>query len=141
MKPKSKGIGWRTAIKRKALSIPMRYLVKKHLLMGRTLDYGCGRGYDADALKLEKYDPNWGPQELPEGEFDTIVCSYVLNVLPEEERKEVIENIRSKLKPHGVAYISVRADVSKDSKTQWDVYLDEYLLYSNANCRIYEVKK
>ena len=47
----------KTAIKRNKLSAPMRYLSENNLLKGDLLDYGCGRGDDADLLSMDKYDP------------------------------------------------------------------------------------
>ena len=36
-----------------------------------SLDYGCGRGTDADLLGMDKYDPNWFGVEIlePSGKF------------------------------------------------------------------------
>ena len=47
---------YKTAKSRQTLSVPMRYL--RLCLNGRLLDYGCGKGSDADALGMEKYDPH-----------------------------------------------------------------------------------
>jgi 2-polyprenyl-3-methyl-5-hydroxy-6-metoxy-1,4-benzoquinol methylase len=92
------------------LSVPMRWLHTAGLLKGRVLDYGCGKGIDADVLGLTKYDPYHFPQ-IPRGKFDTITCQYVLNVIPTPiERMEVLDRIRQLLAPRGVAYITVRND-------------------------------
>ena len=37
-----------TAIRRKDLAGPVRYLLQRGLLKGRILDFGCGFGYDTD---------------------------------------------------------------------------------------------
>ena len=73
-----------TAIARKAPSKPMQYLDTRGMLRGRVLDFGSGRGYDADAFGLERFDPHFAPQ-MPEGTFDPVVCDYVLNVFPRSD--------------------------------------------------------
>lgn len=108
--------GHLTAIPRAALSTPMRHLQGQHLLTGRILDYGCGRGDDVEFLRAmgynqaEGFDPYHRP-EMPVGRFDTITCNFVLNVIPDEaERRGVVTDIQAKLTDNGVAYISVRND-------------------------------
>jgi len=129
VKPLVKGIGWQTAMSRKNLSAPMKEIltIAGNIKGKRCLDFGCGRGQDADILRWEKYDPNWGPVEIPQGHFDYITCIYVLNVLPPEEWDGVINTIRTLLAPGGKAYIAVRGDITEQTATQWPVYLE--------NCR------
>jgi len=102
----------RTAITRKAPSLPMRHLSGTGLLVGRTLDYGCGRGYDADHFKMAKFDPHFAP-ERPKGKFDTIVCNYVLNVVSIPTERQILDDIKSLLVEGGIAYVSVRRDLKK----------------------------
>jgi len=104
---------YKTAIHRKRLSGPAKYLSENGLLRGDVLDYGCGRGGDASKLDIDSYDPYHNPDGLDEGKlYDTIMCNYVLNVIVDaEERYEVIAKIRSLLKEGGIAYISVRNDI------------------------------
>jgi SAM-dependent methyltransferase len=99
----------KTAMRRSALSAPARYLSEHGLINGRALDYGCGRGFDAKALGLEKYDPYYEPTP-PIGKYDTILCIYVLNVLPIEWQDEILAKLRQLLAPSGKAYIAVRRD-------------------------------
>jgi hypothetical protein len=100
----------RTAIARKALSGPARYLREAGLLRGRLLDWGCGRGFDCDELGAVGFDPHYRP-ELPVGQFDSAYCVYVLNVIPDQaERDRVQDSVVERLKPGGVAYFAVRAD-------------------------------
>ena len=54
---------YKTAITRKKPSLPMRWLAKEGLIPSRidTLDYGCGKGFDADYFGMDKYDPHFFP--------------------------------------------------------------------------------
>lgn len=104
---------WKTAISRKKPSAPMRRLDRDNRLVGRVLDYGCGKGYDADYYNTDSYDPHYQPV-MPKGKFDTIVCNFVLNVIESaEEREAVLSDIRARLGDNGHAYVSVRTDKSQ----------------------------
>lgn len=141
----------RTAKVRKKLSGPMEYLNKHGLISSVALDYGCGRGDDAEILALSKYDPFWYPshERLVKGLYDTVTCNYVLNVLPaDKDREKVVEMVRSLLDVGGKAYISVRRD--KDwlaggkyikGKGQAYVVLNEKVLYENSKFCIYVLEK
>jgi len=124
----------RTAIERKKLSAPMKFLEEEGYLDGRTLDYGCGRGFDAGELGLEAFDPNFF-SGVPEGKFDTITCNYVLNVVTEEEAFGIVQDIESRLAPGGHAYITVRRDLkgNKDTDTQRNVELDLPIVHETSN--------
>lgn len=107
-----------TAIKRTDLSVPTRYLLGKGLLKGRILDFGCGFGYDTDELKRQGldivgYDYYYRP-DYPTGQFDTIICNYVLNVLEPYAQAEVLMNVSNLLKPTGSAYYAVRRDLTEE---------------------------
>lgn len=138
----------KTAIKRSKLSVPMRFLYENNLLSGKILDYGCGRGDDARLLEksglcVSTYDPIWQPK-MPRGKFDTITCNYVLNVVSEETAKNIVSDIRLRLKVKGTAFISVRSDVKVDTNTQRDVYLNSdgiERVQSISGCRMYRVRK
>ncbi len=136
-----------TAISRKHLSAPMRYLMTwGHVRFGdnkRILDYGCGRGQDAKRLHIDRYDPHYFP-ELPLERPDIIVCSYVLNVLPKAREQVVLNEIRSLLKPYGVAYITVRRNIKKPGYTsrgtyQRNVRLNLPVVTENADFCIYRL--
>jgi len=99
-----------TAIARKKPSKPVVRLSATGAIVGRTLDYGCGRGADADYLGCEGYDLHYRPGR-PVGSFETIVCNYVLNVIvSEDERLAVLRDIQALLDDDGFAYITVRND-------------------------------
>lgn len=107
----------RTAIVRKTLSAPTKYLEARGKLVGRVLDYGCGRGFDADTLDIEAFDPYYRP-ERPDGQFDTIICNYVLNVIEDAEVAAVLSAIHFLLLSGGIAYIAVRRDVKVEGWTK-----------------------
>lgn len=54
--------------------------------------------------------------KLPNKKYDIITCTYVLNVRGEEDRKKILSQIRSRLKPNGKAFVSVRKDVSSEGQ-------------------------
>lgn len=115
------GESQRTAISRNKPSAPMRFLEKLGALGGKMLDYGSGRGKDADYYGMDKYDPYFAPTE-PQGQYDIITSNFVLNVLSKKEADAVIEKVRGLLKPGGVAYFSVRRDIKKDGMTSKGTY-------------------
>jgi len=130
-----------TAIKRNKLSLPMAYLQKQGLLKGRILDFGCGRGDDANHLDLDKYDPYYFPDCI-KGVYSTITCIYVLNVLTKQEIKKVLRNMAAHLSPHGKIYITVRRDLKKTVRTQRGtlqrvIKLDMPILIENKKYCIY----
>jgi len=111
-----------TAITRKKLSLPMKNLIAQSLITGRSLDYGCGKGFSAEELGMSKFDPHYAP-ERPEGKFDTITSNYVLNVVNEEDVNGIIEDIKSLLKDDtSRAYLSVRRDVKQEGFTKRGTY-------------------
>lgn len=142
----SADMAWRTAIKRTKLSKPLRWLREQGLLEGRHLDYGCGRGDDADKLGCERYDPHFQPV-MPDGRFEVITCNYVLNVIEEEaERVRVVQDIQSRLEYDGCAFIAVRAN-RKDLKGltrigTWQglVSLNLPVVYKDSDTIIYELR-
>jgi 2-polyprenyl-3-methyl-5-hydroxy-6-metoxy-1,4-benzoquinol methylase len=81
-------------------------------LTGRCLDFGCGRGIDAEQYGLHRYDPYFYPVHPRKHFFDTVICIYVLNVITETEQEATIAEICSLLRPDGKAYFAVRRDLS-----------------------------
>jgi len=123
----------KTAISRSKPAKPMRILFEQNRLTGKMLDFGCGKGKDADFFKMDKYDPFYFPETL-ENSYDTITCQYVLNVLPIEQEKEVLLRIKYLLNEKGMAYITVRRDLTKEGLTskktyQRNVFLDLPIFY------------
>jgi hypothetical protein len=145
-------LSWKTAITRKALSAPMRYLKGQARLFGRMLDYGAGKGFDADALGMDKYDPKFFPvivNQMIKG-YDVVTSNYVLNVIEDpKERKKVEDFIIWMLRPGGDAYIAVRNDKKNlngtTSRGTWQGNVKPSkrwsLIKENSKLRIYHFRK
>lgn len=111
----------RTAIARARLSAPASVLWNEGSIIGRVLDYGCGRGTDVAVLRdngadITGFDPFYAP-ERPEGLFDTVLCTYVLNVIETyADRVAVLERIGGLLVTCGRAYVTVRRDLPRSGR-------------------------
>jgi hypothetical protein len=106
-----------TAMTRKTLSAPMVWLDRQEAFTDhpphKVLDYGCGKGSDADHFEFDKYDPFYFPT-FPTKKYEIITCNYVLNVLPDAaDRQKVIDNIIGLLESYGWAYFTVRSDTKE----------------------------
>jgi len=142
----------KTAIARKSLSVPVRWLRDKGLVTSGpdTLDYGCGRGYDCDQMEWAGYDPHFRPSP-PTSNYGTVYCGYVFNVVEDvAERAEIFAAITSLLRAGGTAYIAVRNDSKKlqgtTSKGTWQGVVDmaDYgcsCIRSTSSYRIYRWEK
>jgi DNA phosphorothioation-associated putative methyltransferase len=84
----------KTAMTRKKISRPMGKLLDWSLFhepLGTHLDYGCGKG--ADILHGSVgFDPYYRPDK-PQGQFNTVTCFYVLNVVDAPTRKAILEEL------------------------------------------------
>lgn len=84
-----------TALSRTTISAPVQLLSRHGLLApGRTFfDYGCGRGGDVAALRVEGYDAKgWDPHYVPDAPIvpaDIVNLGFVVNVI--EDPAERIE--------------------------------------------------
>jgi DNA phosphorothioation-associated putative methyltransferase len=101
-----------TAMKRNKPSRPLKYLLTNNLVVGTVLDYGCGRGDDVDHLKhqfeVHGYDPNF--QTAKPKKSDTVLCTFVLNVLEKKDRQEVIEKVRRLAKKRAIFAVRSHRD-------------------------------
>lgn len=140
----------RTAISRGKPSAPAVWIKENIGFDPRnTLDYGCGRGDDVRHLSVDGYDPKgfYSSKGL-RGGYTTILCTYVLNVIPsEEERNLVIDAVKKLLSDDGVAYFSVRAD--KKNLNGWTnsgtyqayIELDYTVVKKTSGYIIYKITK
>ena len=120
MQAKNK-VAYKTAITRSKISAPMKWLNENGLINGKCLDFGCGKGFDADLLNIDKYDPHYYPDGTLK-RYDVITCTYVLNVLEDFDQIIVLNEIKKLLRPNGVAYITVRRDIKKEGYTKKGTY-------------------
>ena len=137
-----------TAIGRTKISTPMRWLNSRGLIQGwDILDYGCGRGFDADQFQMEKYDPHYFPNDaLLERKWDLIVCHYVLNVVSEPVAQHIMDKIESMLNAGGQAFITVRCDVKVEGFTSKGTYqrnpvLSLPVVHKTSSFCIYQLDK
>ena len=138
-----------TAIGRKKMSAPMTWLLNSGSLnlTFRSLDYGCGRGFDANFLKWSKYDPHYFPHTmLAPNYWQQITCHFVLNVMPEAEGLAVLKKIQSLLSWDGIAFITVRRDVKVEGLTskgtyQWNPVLNLPVVHKTSSYCIYRLDK
>lgn len=79
---------WKTAIKRPALSLPLKNAIASKELpnTGSWLDFGCGHGLDAtrlpDSYQAVGFDPYYSPEfELITSSYSVVSLAYVLNVI------------------------------------------------------------
>lgn len=99
----------RTAIHRKLLPLPTRWLQKQGLLIDPVLDFGCGTCWAINPAAWWNYDPHWYPLhvEVFNGKVKTVICNYVMCVVNPRDRKKILRQIQDTLSPNGIAYISV----------------------------------
>lgn len=144
-----------TAITRKTLPVPTRWLMKKgyvlnHLFLA-TLDFGCGKCHEINNkhFPCDGYDPFFRPDGITRDKYNIIICNYVLCTLPAEERMAVLKKIKYLLSENGFAYIAVRNDKPKQG---WGVSsrgtyqgrvrgLPLELIHENSQFRMYQMTK
>ena len=102
----------RTAMRRKKASRPLRAALKLNAIQGKVLDYGCGRGKDIEELqalgfKVAGYDPHFQSRK-PRGRFQTVLMTYVVNVLESSERNAAIQDAWKHVKKGGRLIIASR---------------------------------
>jgi len=124
----------------------MQWLVDNgHIKKGDDgLDYGCGKGYDAEEMNFTGFDPHHCPVELDRF-FDVVTCNYVLNVIEDEDERFFAE-LRVIFLAKKKAFIAVRNDVHAlngcTSKGTWQGIVEPYsdkwkLLESNTKFKLW----
>lgn len=149
-----------TAITRRALPVPVRWLLQQgNAIKGHVLDYGCGKCAAINnrtiaqlpvVKSMTNYDPHFEPIDLSfKSTFDTILCTYVLCTLPESEESQILHTLRHHLRPDGMAFISVRNDTpqqghgvsSRGTFQRWVELSFLRNLLTASQCRIYILTK
>ncbi len=141
----------KTAINR-GISMSCRMIEQKGSTSYKdVLDYGAGKlrnakhlnskGFCVDVLDTPLQTSKWGYEDFFEVGFvyddvskitktyDAILCSFVLNVIPDrDDRVSILKNIKKLLKDAGIAVIETRSgkDIAESKTAQ--VYRDGYLM-------------
>ena len=140
----------KTAISRKTLPLPTRWLLARGLLRGTILDYGCGKCFDLNNLFFvsDGYDPYYRKDGIEHYSYDVILCNFVLNVIGNSAARQGVEDdIQYLLALDGKAYISVRNDLkrlkgcTKRGTWQGNVIPPGKLIHQCASYRMYELGK
>lgn len=111
----------KTAITRGKPSSPTYWLYENGYLAPHGLDYGCGKGFDAEYLGWDRYDPFYAPIR-PTILYYQIICQYVLNVVSEYWQRKILKDIRSILGLMGQAFITVRRDLPREGRPGRDCF-------------------
>ncbi len=101
----------RTALVRQRKSKPFRHWSQKGLVKGSVLDFGSGRGQDCAGKTIQCFEPNSpkaADRSMPSGTFDTVLLTYVLNVVPKSERKKIVRRAAKMVAPGGRLLVAVR---------------------------------
>lgn len=141
-----------TAIARKALPVPVRWLMERKLIHAPVMDFGCGKCGLINPKNWINYDPHYWDIAVEHywDHCQTVLCTYVLCTLKPAERLPVLLNVQRLLTGTGIAYITVRNDkptngwgVSKKGTYQGRVteLKSLPLLHKCAAFRIYTLTK
>lgn len=127
------------AIYRKSAAAPTKWLLQQNgLISGDVLHYGRGHDiYTAQLLQkhpkvtsVTEYDPNQpdiNSTAYRRRKYDTVICNFVLNILPPGPRLLVLKDIRSITK--GSTIFAVRGQSDRgyaNAKRKWPSLLDGF---------------
>ena len=130
---------YKTAIHRTNPSMTVKKIELLRLIKNQVFDYGCGTGKDVQYLKSRGYSVNfWDPyyfNKTPPSRFRahsfrTIFCTYILNVIPSNERNDVIKKIQRLLHKDGKSFFTVRtsSDILERAKeNRWKKRSDGWI--------------
>ena len=133
------------AVRRGTKSFGAEWLVNKNFVHGRVLDYGCGFGFDADHYGWEAFDPYYRQGE-PVGQFDTIICNHVLNMLTRTSRHQALDRIQDLLRESGVAWLIVPRNIPRTGKVAMRKRIQNYVrfnlpsVYADEKLEIYRMR-
>ncbi len=123
-----------TAIARTSASAPLQWLLNDLWVISSVLDYGCGKGMDVEHLnnmgfEAYGYDPHYRPNGIPLIQSNTVLCTYVLNVIEDKAtRDDIVARLIGYTKPGGYVFITVRNDKDKlngtTSRGTWQGFID-----------------
>ena len=134
------------AIRRSTVSFAAQWLVEQNLMTGRVLDFGCGFGFDADHYGWEAFDHYYRQRDL-EGNYDTIICNHVLNMLTRASREKAIRKIQDSLATHGKAYLIVPRNIPVTGKVALRKRIQNYVIltlptvYVDQKLEVYRMGK
>jgi len=129
----------KTAIHRTRPSYTVRTIENSGLVKNKVFDFGCGVGGDVNYLKSKVYELSfWDPYFFPENppsnhsphSFETIFCTYILNVINKKERIQAIKEIQRLLAKSGCVFFTVRtsSDIQeKAKKNTWKKQFDGWI--------------
>jgi DNA phosphorothioation-associated putative methyltransferase len=133
---------------RKKASRPLRAALYINAVHGRVLDFGCGKGKDVDELedlgyKVVGYDPNFHPTK-PHGRFQTVLMTYVINVLQAKERNEALQEAWDRVKKGGRLIVTARSEgeIEREAKKgNWEKADWGYVTGSGTYQRGYNLRQ
>jgi DNA phosphorothioation-associated putative methyltransferase len=134
----------RTAISRRKPSRPLKAALKLGAIQGKVLDFGCGKGRDVAELselgyKVVGYDPNFRPAK-PRGKFQTVLMTYVVNVLKAKQRNLALQAAWGYVKKGGRLIVTARSEREIEeaaTKGAWKTVAWGYVTGANTYQRGY----
>ena len=115
-------------------------------MKGRVLDFGCGFGFDADHYGWEAFDPYYRQRDL-DGNYDTIICNNVLNMLTRSSREKAIFKVQEALATYGKAYLIVPRNIPVTGKVALRERVQNYVIltlptiYVDQKLEVYRLGK
>jgi hypothetical protein len=113
---------FKTAIARKKPAVPLRSEIRGAPAACRRLYHGIGKDQKGlvamgrggcEAVGYDKYSPRSEDRRAPTGQFSEVFSIFTLNVIPESEAKQVVQELHDKLRDGGRAVIATRKDICK----------------------------